>query len=119
VLIFNYIQHVHADEESQWNHSRNFVGWALNWFLLNNGYHTIHHEKPGLHWSLVPQEHAKIAHQVDPALFERSFWWYMIRVYLLGIFVPRFRTRSMRLARLQAQAQERASAEPPATPVAA
>jgi beta-carotene hydroxylase len=115
VLIFNYIQHVHADEESRWNHSRNFVGWALNAFLLNNGYHTIHHEKPGLHWSVLPEEHAKIASQIDPALAERSFWWYMIRVYLLGIFVPRFRTRSMRLARLQTQEP----AEQPATPVAA
>ena len=26
VLIINYIQHVHTDEESQYNHSRNFTG---------------------------------------------------------------------------------------------
>src|ERR1035437_4430029 len=32
VLIFNYVQHVHADEESEWNHSRNFVGF-LNTML--------------------------------------------------------------------------------------
>ncbi len=101
VLIFNYIQHVHADEESRWNHSRNFVGPALNWFLMNNGYHTIHHEKPGLHWSKLAEEHAKIAHHIDPSLNERSFWWYMIRVYILGIFIPQFRTRSMRLDRMR------------------
>ncbi|HRP70906.1 MAG TPA: fatty acid desaturase, partial [Turneriella sp.] len=27
VLIINYIQHVHTDEESQYNHSRNFTGF--------------------------------------------------------------------------------------------
>ena len=44
VLIFNYVQHVHANEESEWNHSRNFTGF-LNFMLFNNGYHTIHHHK--------------------------------------------------------------------------
>jgi len=33
VLVFNYIQHVHADEESEWNHSRNFKG-LLNAFIM-------------------------------------------------------------------------------------
>src|SRR5205823_9165843 len=50
VLIFNYVQHVHADEESKFDHSRNFVGF-LNVLLFNNGYHTVHHERAGLHWS--------------------------------------------------------------------
>ena len=34
ILIFNYLQHVHADEESEWNHSRNFIGF-LNFLLFN------------------------------------------------------------------------------------
>lgn len=100
VLIFNYVQHVHADEESVWNHSRNFTGW-LNLMLFNNGYHTVHHEKAGSHWSKSPESHAAIAKNIDPALIERSFWWYILRVYFLGIFVPKFRTKSMRLARMQ------------------
>ncbi len=99
VLIFNYIQHVHADEESEWNHSRNFVGF-LNKMLFNNGYHTIHHHRAGLHWSLTPEAHAKIEHHIDPVLLERSFWWYNIRSYILSPFVPRFRTKSMRLRRM-------------------
>jgi hypothetical protein len=53
VLIFNYVQHVHADEESRYNHSRNFTG-LLNAMLFNNGYHTIHHEHPGVHWNETP-----------------------------------------------------------------
>jgi fatty acid desaturase len=98
VLIFNYVQHVHANEESKWNHSRNFTGF-LNFLLFNNGYHTIHHHVAGLHWSKVPEEHKKIEHNIDPVLIERSFWWYIIRSYFLSVFIPGFRTISMRLER--------------------
>ncbi|MCK7525358.1 MAG: fatty acid desaturase [Ignavibacteriales bacterium] len=63
VLIFNYVQHVHANEESEWNHSRNFTGF-LNFMLFNNGYHTIHHHKAGLHWNKVPEAHKEIEHNI-------------------------------------------------------
>lgn len=99
VLVFNYVQHVHAEEESEYNHSRNFTGF-LNKLLFNNGYHTMHHERAGVHWSLLPEAHAKIDHLIDPSLKERSFWWYIIRVYFLAPFVPSFRTHSMRLERM-------------------
>jgi fatty acid desaturase len=98
VLIFNYVQHVHADEESRWNHSRNFTG-LLNRMLFNNGYHTIHHEHPGIHWSETPAAQKPIEGNIDPMLIERSFWGYIIRVYILGALAPRFRTVSMRLKR--------------------
>jgi beta-carotene hydroxylase len=100
VLIFNYVQHVHANEESEWNHSRNFTGF-LNFLLFNNGYHTIHHHKAGLHWSKVPEAHKEIENNIDPVLLERSFWWFIIKSYLLSIFIPKFRTNSMRLERLK------------------
>lgn len=96
VLIFNYVQHIHADETDEYNNSRNITGWALNFFLLNNGYHTAHHLYPGLHWSKLKAKHKEIEDRIDPELNEVSFWWYIIRVYILGIFIPSFRTRSMR-----------------------
>ena len=102
VLIFNYVQHVHADEMSEWNHSRNFTGF-LNFLLFNNGYHTIHHEKAGLHWSKSREAHNEIVHNIDPILLERSFWWYIIRSYFLSIFIPKFRTNSMRLERIKSE----------------
>jgi beta-carotene hydroxylase len=108
VLIFNYVQHVHANEESEYNHSRNFTG-LLNFFLFNNGYHTIHHDKAGLHWSVVPEEHKKIAHLIDPSLQERSFWWYIFRSYFLGLFIKKYRTNSMRLERLESTPIEHSS----------
>ena len=100
VLVFNYVQHVHADEMSLWNHSRNFTGW-LNAILFNNGYHTVHHEKAGSHWSKAPELHTAVAEKIDPALIERSFWWFILRSYFLAPFIPKFRTKSMRLARIQ------------------
>ncbi|HEU5058755.1 MAG TPA: fatty acid desaturase [Kofleriaceae bacterium] len=103
VLVFNYLQHVHADEESVWNHSRNFTSPLLNFLLLNNGYHTVHHEKPGTHWSRLAVEHARIANQIDPVLNVRSFWWYLARTYLLAPFVPAWRSRSLRQQRLAAR----------------
>ncbi len=103
VLVYNYVQHVHADEESAWDHSRNFRG-LLNFVLFNNGYHTIHHERSGIHWSKTPEEHKKIVHLITPSLNERSFTWYMFRVYFLGAFNSRFRTTSFRLERIKRKA---------------
>ena len=100
VLIFNYVQHVHADEESPVNHSRNIVGPLMNLLLLNNGLHTVHHDNPGMHWSDAPAAHAKIADKLDPRLNEQSFWWFLIRVYMLGIFSQKARGSSMRLERM-------------------
>ncbi|MGB5503574.1 MAG: fatty acid desaturase, partial [Polyangiales bacterium] len=92
-------------EESSLNHSRNIVGPVMNWFLFNNGLHTVHHENPGLHWSKAPTAHATIADQIDPRLNEGSFWWLLVRVYILGIFSDKARGRSMRLDRIAAAPQ--------------
>lgn len=98
VFVFNYVQHVHADEESDYNHSRNFMG--VNLFLFNNGYHTIHHERANLHWSETPEAHKKIEHLIAPHLIEQSFWGYLFRVHVLGYFLPKYRSNSMRLERI-------------------
>lgn len=103
VLIFNYLQHVHADEESDIDHSRNFTGWS-NFFLFNNGFHTVHHDKAGTHWSESPAAHAKVAHLIDPELNQRSFWWYIIKTYFIGPLTPKHkRERSRRLDRMAKQ----------------
>ena len=99
VLLINYIQHVHADELSRWNHSRNFVGTISNRIMMNNGYHTIHHEDSTLHWSVLKAEHDKIEHLIDPRL-KVTLHGYLFKTYLLGLVFERFRTKSMRLERL-------------------
>ena len=84
----------------------------VNFFLLNNGYHTIHHERANLHWSEAPEAHKKIAHLINPELIENSFWGYLIRTYILSAFSDKYKSQSMRHERLaKAQAQEAKQAE--------
>ncbi len=104
ILVFNYLQHVHADETSPVNHSRNFVSPILNALLFNNGYHTVHHDNAQLHWSLTPEAHAKIADKIDPYLNVRSFWGYLFQTYILGAFIKKYESTSMRLERLSRKA---------------
>jgi fatty acid desaturase len=83
IITINLIQHDGCDEKSEYNHSRNFVGKLVNWFTLNNGYHTLHHHQPGLHWSLLPAVHAReITPHIDPALEQKSLIAYIFRAYI-------------------------------------
>ena len=118
VLVFNYLQHVHADELSDFSHSRNFTGVFLNAFLFNNGYHTVHHERPGLHWSETPAAHKKIEHLIHPSLNQRNTPWFLFRTFILSPFMPRYRSQSLRLERL-AREQTRAPDAPATTSLAA
>jgi beta-carotene hydroxylase len=95
VHLFNYDQHVHTDPWSKYDHSRNFVSPVLNFLLFNNGYHTAHHENAGLHWSKLPEAHAKIADNVHPDLKQKSVWWYWFKQYVLAPFVPSLGTVQM------------------------
>jgi len=95
IMTFNYDQHVHTDPWSKHNHSRNFVGWTLNFLLFNNGLHGAHHEKAGLHWSLLPELHAKIAPEIHPELKQKSLWWYWFKQYVLTPFMPSLGTKQI------------------------
>jgi fatty acid desaturase len=101
VLIFNYLQHIHCDEESKYNHSRNVVSPRMNFFLFNNGFHTAHHMKPLAHWSELKGLHDKIVDKIDPSLNEPSFTWMIVRMYFLAPFFPSLRSHDMRGERLQ------------------
>ena len=92
IQVFNYVQHVEADETSAWQHSRNFVSPVLNRLLFNNGYHTVHHLKPGVHWSELPKLHAEHAHKIHPWLLQRSWWRFMFWTFILRPFVPGAKT---------------------------
>ncbi len=83
IMGINFVQHDGCDGEHPHNHSRNFVGALLNWFTFNNGYHGMHHMRPGLHWSLLPKAHAKeLAPHIHPALDQRSLLAYLLKAYV-------------------------------------
>ncbi|MEM9067305.1 MAG: fatty acid desaturase [Myxococcota bacterium] len=85
IVTMNLLQHDGCDQTSEWNHSRNFVGKLVNWFTFNNGFHTIHHMKPGLHWSLTPAAHAEIvAPHIHPNLDQKSLFVYLWKTFLLS-----------------------------------
>jgi fatty acid desaturase len=95
IMVFNYIQHVHADAWSEFDHSRNFTSPSFNYLFFNNGFHTVHHEEPALHWSRLPEAHARLASRIDPRLNESSLWWFGVRQYLLAPLFPKFGTRQL------------------------
>jgi fatty acid desaturase len=88
IMFFNYEQHVHTDPWSEHNHSRNFTGRWINFLLFNNGYHTVHHEQPGLHWSQTPAAHAKIAGGIDPELNQPNVALFIVRQFFLARIWP-------------------------------
>lgn len=84
ILRINLIQHDRADIRSEWNHSRNFVGRGFNWIMCNNGYHTIHHNRAGMHWAELAEAHRReVVPRMDPRLDEPSMIGYLLRTYLL------------------------------------
>ena len=79
----NYFQHDGADENHPYNHSRNFSGKWLNWAIFNNGYHGAHHNKPNLHWSLLPDYHEKhIRPHIHPNLDRGALLPYLIEAHI-------------------------------------
>jgi fatty acid desaturase len=82
IIGINFVQHDGCDTDHPVNHSRNFVGKLLNWWTFNNGYHGIHHMHPGLHWSLLPEAHAReLSPTIHPALEQPSLLAYCWRAY--------------------------------------
>jgi fatty acid desaturase len=80
IFSINYPQHDGCDPNDPVNHSRNFVGRFDNWLFFNNGYHGIHHLKPGTHWSLYPELHRELLEPtIHPALEEPSLVRYLWR----------------------------------------
>jgi beta-carotene hydroxylase len=84
LVTINLLQHQDCDAGSSHNHSRNVTGRAVNWFLLNNGYHTAHHNHPGAHWSELPRIHSQMLPHVDPALNEPSLLLCVWRRFIIG-----------------------------------
>ncbi|MEM6885845.1 MAG: fatty acid desaturase [Verrucomicrobiota bacterium] len=82
LVAVNLPQHDGCDPESRYNHSRNFTGVLGNWLFFNNGYHTIHHMIPSLHWSLLPDAHMQMLEgRMDPQLNHTSLVHYLYSEY--------------------------------------
>lgn len=67
-----WFQHSGLSTESHFVASRNILNRFYNLSSLNLGYHTAHHYLPGMHWSQLPELHARIAQQIPPELVSSS-----------------------------------------------
>jgi len=112
MMFINYIQHVHCDPTSKYDHSRNFVGGLGNWLVFNSGYHTAHHEKAGAHWSTLPAIHAEIAPHMTPELNQPSIAWFIAKTYFLGPFVKSLRPHQIGRPAYEAPASAEPAPEP-------
>lgn len=85
LVAVNLLQHDGCDPASGHDHSRNFVGRLSNWLFFNNGYHTAHHLRPAMHWSLLPEFHRQIEGRMRrPELNQPSLWRFLVREYVFG-----------------------------------
>jgi len=83
MMFTNYLQHVGCDHASADDHSRNAVSRWMNWLVFEAGYHTVHHEHPGSHWSAYPAMHAARATRIAPHLNQGTLLGFCVRRYLL------------------------------------
>jgi fatty acid desaturase len=80
ITTINFLWHDGCDENSKYNHSRNFIGKTFNWFFFNNGFHGMHHMQPSLHWSKLPAAHHRVLRPyLHPALEQQSFFVYLFK----------------------------------------
>src|SRR6185295_15251776 len=83
IVTINFLQHDGCDAQHPVNHSRNFTGAIMNWLAFNNGYHGVHHDEPGLHWSLTKIEHQKrLGPTIHPALEQKSLPVYLFKAFI-------------------------------------
>ena len=91
----NYFQHAHCDDESEVNYARNFTG-AVNYFWLNIGFHTAHHDHPRAHWSTLRKIHREQCGDTNPRLCHNSFVLYVVKTFFLAPFLPSYRSRTLK-----------------------
>lgn len=78
-----YEHHSGLDTDNEFEASYNNLNPVFNFLTGNLGYHTAHHHKQGVHWSKLPQLHAKIADKIPENLYQKS----NITKLMLGGFI--------------------------------
>ncbi len=80
LVAVNLLQHDGCVPDSKYDHSRNFTNRLGNWLLFNNGYHTVHHLYPGMHWSSLPARHLEIESKIN----KRFNYYSILHFFMIG-----------------------------------
>jgi fatty acid desaturase len=67
-----YDHHAGLESDDHFQASYNIMNRWFNRLTGNLGYHTAHHHRQGVHWSRLPELHARIAHNIPAHLFRKS-----------------------------------------------
>ena len=67
-----YDHHAGLDTQNEFEASHNNLNPLYNFITGNLGYHTAHHHRQGVHWSKLPELHAKIADKIPEYLKQKS-----------------------------------------------
>lgn len=67
-----YDHHSGLDTDDHFQASYNILNRAFNRLTGNLGYHTAHHHRQGVHWSKLPELHAKIEKNIPARLYRKS-----------------------------------------------
>lgn len=65
-----YAHHAGLSVNNDFEASYNIMTPIYNKLTGNLGYHTAHHHKQGLHWSLLPELHEKIKDKIPENLYK-------------------------------------------------
>ena len=69
-----YGHHAGLHATSHYDGSMNCVNPLFNYLSCNLGYHTAHHKRPGVHWSLLPKIHDEIKDRIPAEQIDTGFW---------------------------------------------
>jgi len=67
-----YDHHKGLDTKNEFEASYNNLNPFFNFITGNLGYHTAHHHRQGVHWSKLPDLHAKIADKIPEYLYQKG-----------------------------------------------
>ncbi len=69
-----YAHHAGLYPTSHYDASMNNTSSTYNFLTCNLGYHTAHHKRPGVHWSLLPTLHEEIKQEIPEGMIRTTFW---------------------------------------------